>query len=178
MMKAKTLPRPLETRQRISHRLKSFLADKSRPIQILSTMAAGFLMANSYILKGLAPFGVAFTAASQPSLALAAATGSLLGYIFSFGVQGSLRYIAALLLVYSIRFSLSVFPRLKNSLVLSIALTFVCISGTSLAISGMYGYLSGYDVASALSEGVLAAGSAFFFARSIAAFTTIKTSTP
>lgn len=174
MMKAKTLPRPLETRQRVSHRLKSFLADKSRPIQILSTMAAGFLMANSYILKGLAPFGVAFTAASQPSLALAAATGSLLGYIFSFGVQGSLRYIAALLLVYSIRFSLSVFPRLKNSLVLSIALTFVCISGTSLAISGMYGYLSGYDVASALSEGVLAAGSAFFFARSIAAFTHYK----
>lgn len=173
-MKAKTLPLPVETRQRINQRVKTFFTDKSRPIQILSTMAAGFLMANSYILKGLAPFGVAFTAASQPSLALAAAAGSLLGYIFSFGVQGSLRYIAALLLVYSIRFSLSVFPRLKNSLLLSIGLTFVCISGTSLAISGMYGYLSGYDVAAALSEGVLAAGSAFFFARSIAAFVHYK----
>jgi len=75
------------------------------------TGAVGFFLARAVIYGALAPFGVAFLALPMRNLrATAAFVGVIAGSVSAAGTVDSLRYVAAALIVASVRFILRAFP--------------------------------------------------------------------
>lgn len=66
----------------------------------------GMILAGGRVLDGAAPFGVAFVAASGTgSQGIFALGGTLLGYLFSLGLEDGLRYSAGAILVFALAFA-------------------------------------------------------------------------
>ena len=59
-----------------------------------------FGASKAFVFGRIAPFGVAAAASSKRNCALPAALGAILGYIFSDKPENTLRYIAAVLMVF------------------------------------------------------------------------------
>lgn len=132
-------------------------------------LVTGFISANAFVLGGLAPFGVAFAASAKDKFHSAATLGATLGYMISFNVEGNLKYILAMLILFALRkffqggrilrqFSLSGQLCLVLSLgIPSFAVTFA--SGGTI-----------YDLVFAGSELLLACCASYFFTRTVQAF--------
>jgi hypothetical protein len=71
------------------------------------SVAAGYVMASSFLFGGAAPFGAAFCAALPWKYVCAAALGSVLGHIFTPAHLAGMKYIAAVLLVVVFKWLLS-----------------------------------------------------------------------
>ncbi len=68
-------------------------------------LIGGVLLASARLLGAAGPFGMAAVAASGAGLnGVAALIGAAIGYIISCGLAGSIRYLAAIVLVYTISF--------------------------------------------------------------------------
>lgn len=130
-----------------------------------------FAATKTFLFGKIGPFGVAAAAASGRNSALAAAFGAVFGYIFSENPENSLRYVAAVLIVFGAKL---VFERFTEGDAVS-----VLIAAGATAFSS-FGYaaatlISGYSSAMAFAETVLAAGAAYFFRRTGNAFEHGKT---
>ena len=69
-------------------------------------LIGGVLLASARLLGAAGPFGMAAVAASGAGLnGVAALIGAAIGYIISCGLAGSIRYLAAIVLVYTISFA-------------------------------------------------------------------------
>lgn len=142
---------------------------KAAAPDILSMALCGifaFAASNTLLLGKLAPFGVAAAASSRRNDAAAASLGAILGYIFSGNPENNLRYIGAVLITFGAKL---VFERFAKGDAVA-----VLIAGCSMAFSS-FGYaaatvISGYSSMYAMAETVLAAGTAYFFRRTITAF--------
>ncbi len=135
-------------------------------LRMLTQMAfgilLGLLMPQASVYDGMEPFGVALAAAvSGPSTALVFAC-ALIGYLLQ-GMTTSLRYMAALVVVAGIRWSISGFRHISRSLLFAAAVAFVSIlvTGSALVMSSRPTFS---DVLIILCESVLAAGFAYFTA--------------
>ena len=86
-------------------------AERSSPEVISAAYAVlylmgGVLLASARLLGSAGPFGMAAVAAAGAGLnAVACLTGAAVGYIISSGLGGSIRYLAAIVLVYTISFA-------------------------------------------------------------------------
>ena len=67
----------------------------------------GLIMPRAGVYGGLAPFGVSFAAAVPGAGAMAAYIGAVVGYLLPGGTAAPMRYIAALVAVAGIKWSLS-----------------------------------------------------------------------
>ncbi|MCD8142853.1 MAG: stage II sporulation protein E, partial [Clostridiales bacterium] len=80
----------------------------------------GFWLSRSLVLGSYSPFALGFVAASGPGLnGLAALVGAALGYLTGLGLSGSLRYLAAALLVFAVAFAFEDLPLYRSGWLMS-----------------------------------------------------------
>ena len=133
---------------------------------IVLWLLLGLVMPRAEVYGGLTPFGVSFAAAVPGAGALAAYIGGVVGYLLPGGAAVPIRYIAALIAVAVIKWSLSALPSVARHPLFAPAVSLLSVSATGLALSAAGG-IRVYDVLLAVSEGLLAAGASYFFATAI-----------
>lgn len=128
--------------------------------------AAGLLLAHAKIFGRLSPLALAFSAAAVQPYALAAAVGSLLGYLLSFSGTEGIRYMACVAGTALINFSVNRLRGedcVRRTAPVSAAL---CCASTGMAVLLVEGFtLNG--VVGFLSDCILAGGMTYFFSRSL-----------
>ena len=126
-----------------------------------------YIIAAGNMLEGLSPFGAALVAACPDQLLLATAIGATGGSLFPAGVAMSMKYAAAVMIVAVARWSLFGGKLLRYSAELSPILAGVALLLPSLAVA-VATQESLTAIALSTAEALLAAGAAYFFARSFA----------
>ena len=125
-----------------------------------------FAASKTFLFGRIAPFGVAAVSSAKRDLALPAALGGVLGYVFSENPENTLRYVAAVFIAFGAKL---VFERFAAGDLVSVL---IAAGATAFA---SFGYaaatvVSGYNSAMALAETVICAGGAYFFKRTENAF--------
>ena len=125
-----------------------------------------FAASKTFLFGRIAPFGVAAVSSAKRNLALPAALGAVLGYVFSKNPENTLRYIAAVLIAFGAKL---VFERFAAGDLVSV------LTAAGATAFASFGYaaatvVSGYNSAMALAETVICAGAAYFFKRAGNAF--------
>lgn len=143
-------------------------AERSSPEVISAAYAAvhlagGVLLASARLLGAAGPFGMAAVAASGSGLnAVSCLAGAAIGYIISAGLAGSIRYLAAIVLVYTINFAFQDTKLSKSSIFAPCAAAFAALSTGILS-----GFTSVFTQAPAaavvLVETVFSFGGCWFF---------------
>lgn len=130
------------------------------------TVVLAFVMAGSYLFGDISPFGVAFVAAVKPKRSAPAALGAVLGYLLSPVVATNMKYIGAVILVGVLQWAFASSSLLRRQIVAAPVVAGGALGVTSFAVTFATGiYLPA--IALSASETMLAAGSAYFFARSL-----------
>lgn len=150
----------------VSARMIGFLKGQTALLGYVGSVLFGFVLANAFLMGQIAPFGVSYVAACKKEHSLTAGVGALLGYLFSFHAQNNTHYIVALILVVTMKWIIPAAAFQKRQKWLCPALAFGGVAIPGLALASLRGYLV-YDVVISLSESVLAAGSCFFFQKSV-----------
>lgn len=150
----------------LADRLRQSARTYQYALKSLGMMLAGYIMANSYILDGISPFGIAMAAASYGSLWMPATFGVLMGYIFSLQTNFSMKYIAAVLLIACVKWVLDEHISPKQRIFAAPILACSTLTITALLVAYAYGF-NGYNVVLSIAEGLLACGAAYFFSRSL-----------
>ncbi|MBR2405666.1 MAG: SpoIIE family protein phosphatase [Clostridia bacterium] len=123
-------------------------------------VALGFLLPRATVYGDLAPFGIGLAAAVSGPGTVLMYLATLAGYLMQ-GLTDSLRYLAALITVAGIRWSVSGFTSITKSRLFPSVTAFLgtVITGSALLLTASPSALS---VLLILSEGLLAGGFAFF----------------
>lgn len=140
-----------------------------KAIRILVSVLAGFLAARGMVFGKYAPFAVALAAASPFSTMWAVIAGGAFAYLLPAAVFVPARYIAALLAVGAIRWSLSELKSLSRHAVFAPAVAFLPLLATGITMVLVNGSLSS-DAAMYVAESFLAGGSAYFLKRTVLLF--------
>ena len=94
-----------------SLRLPQRLSALRAPLEQFLSAAVGFVMSGASILLAAAPFGVAWAGAAPPDYAVSATLGAMGGYLMLSAGSGTLRYLAALVLLFGLRWALGFIPK-------------------------------------------------------------------
>ncbi len=129
--------------------------------------AVGILVARSAVFASYAPFGVALVAAVPFSSLWTVLLGSVIGYIIPSPAKMVIRYIAAMLAAAAIRWTLNDLAKLRLHPVFAPLVAFGPVLATGLAACSVEGFYSNVLVMY-IAEAMLAAGAAYFFARTAA----------
>ncbi len=123
-------------------------------------VALGFLLPRAAVYGGAAPFGIGLVAAVSGPGTVLIYLATLAGYLVQ-GLSDGLRYLAALITVAGIRWSVSGFPAITKTRIFPSVTAFLgtVITGSALLLTASPSALS---VLIILSEGLLAGGFAFF----------------
>lgn len=129
-------------------------------------LGCGFLAANGSVFGSYAPFGISLCAAVPFPGVIPALIGALAGYIIFPAGGGSFRYIAAMIAVIAIRWTLADIKQLKRYSIYPAVVCFVPVFATGMAMMSVSGFeirmFSLYAI-----ESLLAASGAFFISRTI-----------
>lgn len=123
---------------------------------------SGFLLAGGAVFGQYAPFGCSAVAAAPSKNLFVTCLGTVLGYIVN-SQGGSFRYVATVLAVAAIRWTLSDIKRINKSVVYPVLLSFLAMLTTGLVLAVVGGYepsLFAMCIIEALLSGI---GSYFFF---------------
>lgn len=135
-------------------------------MEYLVCAVTGFLSANAFVLGGLAPFGVAFAAAAKKKDYAAAVLGATLGYLASFRLVTNIKYVAAMLLLFLLRWGGESGSFARSLRIPRLAFCAAALGIPSLALMVISG--GGiYDLLLAVSEVLLACCAGYFFSRTI-----------
>ena len=144
-----------------------------RILLVLLSLGLGFLSANARIYESYAPFGISLCASLPFFAALPSFFGSAVGYVVFSGSSSGFRYIASMVAVIAIRWTLSdirkinrhsFFPALVCSVpVFATGLAILSVSGFSLRLLSLY-----------FLEALLGGAGAYFISRTIVIFSGTK----
>ncbi len=143
-------------------------AERSSPEVIIAAYAAvhligGVLLASARLLGAAGPFGMAAVAASGAGLnAVSCLIGAAIGYIISAGLAGSIRYLAAIVLVYTISFAFQDTKLAKSSVFAPCTAAFAALS-TGILSSFTSVFTQAPAAAVVLLETVFSFGGCRFF---------------
>ena len=126
---------------------------------------ASYVIAAGNMLEGLSPFGAALAAASPERLLLATAIGAVGGSLIPSGVILSMKYAAAIMITVVARWAFFDKKFIKYQVEAAPIMAGVSMLLPSLAAIAVEN-VKMQDIAMSLSEALLAAGAAYFFARS------------
>lgn len=130
----------------------------------LACFGIGFISAGGTLFSSYAPFGVSAAAAVPKGGVFASFLGAVTGY-FAFSGRGNpFRYIAAMLAVIAIRWTLGDIRRLNRHSLYAAAVCFVPTLATGLASMSVSGFRAESFLAFCL-EALISAGAAYFFSR-------------
>ncbi len=149
----------------LGERLKHAADQNRRLLGLAASAVLSAVFSGSYLLGGIAPFGVAFAAAVPLEYSTPAIFGALVGYLWA-PHQAGMQYIAAVLLLGGVRWTLGTGSMWRRLPYAAPAAAGGSMLVGSLAVAFALG-LSPYLVAMALAVSMLAAGSAYFFARTM-----------
>ncbi len=150
----------------VKEKLFSFLDTPiaKRLWEIMFSFAAGLLCAKGMVFGNYAPFGVAVVAAVPKSGMWASLAGSLFGYLLPSPVYMSIRYMAAVIAVAIIRWSLSELSKITSAPFYASILSLCPLLVTGFTVALVNNSLSA-TTAMYVAEAFLAAGCAYFFSR-------------
>ena len=106
----------------------------------IAYFGAGFLMANGTVFGSYSPFGISMAAAVPFPGVIFSFFGSIAGYIFFPKSGSSFRYIAAMIAVLSIRWTLNDLKKLNSHSLYSSTVCFFPIIATGLAMMSVSGF--------------------------------------
>lgn len=128
-----------------SSRLFGRLRDAAGPLEQIGAAIIGFVMSGASIMLTASPFGVAWAGAAPPEQAIAATVGAVLGYLFLLKGNGTLRYMACLLLLLALRWAFSFISKARMPVFSPLlASCTIATTGLAIAISGdrsLYGFI-------------------------------------
>lgn len=129
-------------------------------IYMVGGVALGFLLPYATVYGGSAPFGIGLAASVTGPGAILIGLATMAGYLVR-GMTDALRYIAALVTVAGIRWSVGGFKRVTRSRIFPSVTAFLgtVITGSALILGDTPSPLAVFTI---LSEGLLAGGFAFF----------------
>lgn len=123
--------------------------------------AVGFVVPGAVVYGGMAPFGVSIAAAASGPGSVLVYVLTTVGYLAARGVVFPLRYIAAILAVAGIKWSLAGFKKLTDTVFFPPLMAFLATGCTGIAISATNG-LDLYNVLVVAVESLAAGGYAYF----------------
>ncbi len=123
----------------------------------------GLFAARGSIFGGYLPFGAAYISAVPIEMLLASTLGTFLGCFFPFAIKDSIRYIAAILAVAAIRWTLSELRNIRDHPLFSPVVSMVPLIATGLALVSVKGNFMTPDMIMYITEAMIASGAAFFF---------------
>ena len=132
----------------------------------LTCFGCGFIAAGGKIFGTYSPFGVSVIAAVPFKGAFSSLLGAVSGYLTFGGYSGSFRYMASMLAVLAIRWTLNDIRQLNRHSMYTAAVCFVPTLATGLASMSV----SGFRPDSALTftlEALLGGAAAYFFSRTM-----------
>lgn len=151
-----------------------FKAELAKKIFVnLSYFLLGIISSRSFIFGGYAPFGAALVAASPFGNIFFVAAGTILGCIMPYPIKDSIRYMAAILAVVAIKWTLNELKSVKNHKLFAPLAAATPMLVTGIALSAVHYEMS--DAASiviCVTETLLCAVSAYFFSRTFELFNT------
>ena len=125
---------------------------------------AGLLCSRGIVFSKYAPFGVAAVAAAPFGNLVATLFGVIVGCLYPSAATVPVHYIAAALAAAAIRWTLNDLAKLKGHPVFAPMVAFAPVLATGIALSMVNGAMN-IGVAMYVAEALLAAGGAYFFAR-------------
>lgn len=138
-------------------------------------LALGILMSRGMVFENYAPFGAALVAAAPFGCMAAAVVGSVVGYLLPSAITESVRYLAAVLAAGAIRWTLNDLKRVRSHPLFAPFVALGPVVATGIAMGSVEGEAFASDtIVMSLTEGLLAAGAAYFIARTAEAFSTSK----
>ncbi len=137
-------------------------AYKDRVVKHVVCVFLGFFFSLAGFNEGFSPFGIAFAASVSGGFSLSACIGSVLGWFITLDSVAALRYMSAILAVCVIKNSLKVFPKIYESRLEAVGVSFVCTFITGVAIAFAEG-LTFYTMLFAFAESAVAGASGYLF---------------
>ncbi|MDR2932766.1 MAG: hypothetical protein LBV27_06620, partial [Oscillospiraceae bacterium] len=150
----------------IMDKARLLIKNNSKWVRMVISAVTGFIMANSFIFGGVAPFGVAAAAALKGWDSYCAALGALLGYVLASNMLVNMKYIAALLLVVIVKWTWTTKFGKKETTVFNVGITLGAMLIASVVVILTMNYTL-YDVMLAVAELLLACGTVYFFSRTL-----------
>ena len=127
-------------------------------------LGIGFLASQGTIFDKYAPFGVAVVAAAPFKAILTAGGGALIGYLMPTSSGESVRYLATIIAVMAIRWTLNDLERIRKHPLFAPLVAFVPVLATGLAIASVDGSASAGALL-CITESFMAAAASYFFVR-------------
>lgn len=128
----------------------------------------GVLVSRGTVFGSYAPFGAALVAAAPYGNLLSVLGGAVLGCLLPSAMGESMRYLAAVIAAGAIRWALNDLTRLRAHALYAPLVALLPILATGFAMSVVNGF-EGATALIYLTEGLLAAASAYFFTRTVQA---------
>ena len=154
--------------RRVQDRLREALSVPyvQKAVMLAVAALAGFLSARGLVFGKYAPFAAAAAAAAPFPAMWAVIFGGAVGYLIPAPVDVPARYIAALLAVGAIRWSLSELKSVREHPVFAPAAAFLPLLATGVTMVLINGSLSNV-AAMYVAESFLAGGTAYFLQRAV-----------
>lgn len=122
----------------------------------------GICFSNAVLFFSIAPFGAAFAAAIPSPYLAAAMAGTLVGYALNLSAASTMKYVAALVLVFALRkFMIKKEASWGRGVIAALSSLGALLLPTGLLAA--YSGFQAYHVVMALAESVLSASAAFFW---------------
>ncbi len=140
----------------------------------LAFFGCGFVAAAGSVFGAYSPFGISVTAAVPFSGVFSSLVGAVSGYVVFTGGGSNFRYIAAMLAVIAIRWTLNDIKKLNRHSLYSAVVCFVPTLATGLAAMSVSGFETKLTVMYVL-EALLGGTAAYFFSRTVVILNGTKT---
>lgn len=129
-------------------------------LRLVTPILLGFLLPRVTVYESFSPFGVSLLAAVGGPISIPVFITTAFGYLTN-SVSGTLRYLACLVSVVGLRWSVAGFPRISQSRWFAPTIAFLgsIITGSALYLGGNP---TVFDVLSIFSESLLCGGFAYF----------------
>ncbi len=162
MMKNRTDVVGISLMQRAKQQMKTYRV----VVEGLLHGVIGLIMANSFLLGDLSPFGVAYVASVKNRSLFPAAVGAMVGYLISFRSAENTRYIGALILLVAVRWIFADKKALQASTAFPPMAAFGCMTATSIVLA-LATKATPYGILLYASEVLLASASTYFFTKTL-----------
>lgn len=138
---------------------------KSITMQIIY-FGMGVLSSQGAVLGSFSPFGTSLISAVQYNYMWSSLAGTIVGYILPSAINTPIRYMASVIAVACIRWTLNDLARIKMHSLYAPIISFLPILSTGLAV-GIVDNFSRVTIIMIIMESLLSAAGAYFFTRTV-----------
>lgn len=165
MVKVKVREAKINNVRRISAKNLKNAATRTAVVQVIYFLC-GLLVSKGAVFSAYSPFGIAIVSAVPFGNMFASVLGASVGYLALPSVGNSFRYIASMIAVAAIRWTLNDLEKIRKSKLFAPLVAFVPLAATGAAMMSITGF-NGRAAVLYLIEAMLGASAAYFLSRTI-----------